>query len=430
MRILFVVHGFPPGASGGTEIYAHDLARELARSGEDEVFVLAREADASRPERTVRRERRDGIDVTLVNNTFRECRSFEETYRNGRIRAIAARLLDEIRPDVCHVHHLTCLSTDIVDELADRGIPVVVTLNDYWLLCQRGQLLDLDLERCGGPFAAGCARCLATTAGEAERRLAHVRALASRVNLFFTPSQTLHDVFAAHGFPSSKLERQDQGIDVSPFGGLQRRPSPKIRVGFAGSLMASKAPHVFLQAARMLPSDAFEAHVFGAYAPYHGDDSYRARLEPAMPGIHVHGAVPHDRIAEVFAALDVLVVPSVWLENAPFVIKEAYAAGLPVVASRLGGMAELVSHEETGLLFEPGSPDALAAALLRLAEEPGLLDRLRARLPAPRTMAEDARETRAAYERLAARIAPAPMTRLQAALRRLSPGRARTSPDR
>jgi glycosyltransferase involved in cell wall biosynthesis len=91
------------------------------------------------------------------------------------------------------------------------------------------------------------------------------------------------------------------------------------------------------------------------------------------------------------------VVPSVWLENSPFVIKEAFAAGLPVVASNLGGMAEMVSDGHNGLLFEPGDAADLRRALHRLLNEPGLLERLREGIPRVRTIDEDAAWTSAFY---------------------------------
>ncbi len=80
MRILVVVHGFPPSAQGGSEIYAHAHARALAALG-DEVLVLTREQDPARPEYAVREEQRDGLRIVWVNNTFRNTRTFEETYR-------------------------------------------------------------------------------------------------------------------------------------------------------------------------------------------------------------------------------------------------------------------------------------------------------------------------------------------------------------
>ncbi|MCK7581189.1 MAG: glycosyltransferase [Chromatiales bacterium] len=109
------------------------------------------------PEYRVHRDRAGEVAVVRVNHTFRDATSFEHTYRNATIDAIAGALLDEERPDVVHVHHLTCLSTGIAAECAARGIPFVLTLNDYWLLCHRGQLLDLRsraLRRARGRRAA------------------------------------------------------------------------------------------------------------------------------------------------------------------------------------------------------------------------------------------------------------------------------------
>ena len=160
MRVLFVVHGFPPHAQGGAEIFAEFQALTLCERHGDTVLVLTREADPGRPEYDVRTKHRDGLTIAWVNNTFRQTRSFAETYDNPSVTRVATKLIEGFGPDVAHVHHLTCLSTGIVGALARRGIPCLVTLHDYWLICHRGQLLDCDLRVCEGPEPAGCERCL------------------------------------------------------------------------------------------------------------------------------------------------------------------------------------------------------------------------------------------------------------------------------
>ena len=109
MKILVVVHGFPPVAQGGVEIYAHAQATALWRLFGDDVLVLTRDQDSSRPEYELRTEERDGLRIVRINNTFRATSSFEETYRNKTVGALADRLIDDFRPDVAHIHHLTCL---------------------------------------------------------------------------------------------------------------------------------------------------------------------------------------------------------------------------------------------------------------------------------------------------------------------------------
>jgi glycosyltransferase involved in cell wall biosynthesis len=401
MRVLLVVHGFPPAALGGTEIYVRDLARALRDRFGDEVVVLARENDPARPEHALRRESRDGLGLVLVNNTFRDRRPFEETWRDPVIRRHVAEVLDEWRPDVVHVHHLTGLTADLAEETKARGIPTVVTLNDYWLLCQRGQLLDLDYARCAGPNPAGCARCLHTSPKEAVRRTEGVARLFETATHFLAPSETLLERFLAHGLRADRVTLARQGIDQGPFERLGRTAADRLRLGFLGSLMVSKAPDVLLQAFARLPAGTASLVLYGASVPYHGDDRYRRRLEPLLttPGVRWSGEISHDAVPSALAALDVVVVPSIWIENAPFVIKEAFVAGIPVVASDLGGMRELVTHETSGLLFPPGDVGALGKALLRLAREPGLLARLREGLPRVETIEEDAGRTRALYAR-------------------------------
>src|SRR4029450_3856778 len=159
MRILQVVHGFPPAANGGTEVYTRDLAAAMATSGA-EVAVLTRHADAHARELSVHQCAAGTIQVFSINNTFQFCESFEASYANPAIEHLTGGILDDWQPDVVHIQHLTCLSTGIPRQAVRRGIPVVVTLNDYWLICHRGQLVDRTGHRCNGPEPDGCSCCL------------------------------------------------------------------------------------------------------------------------------------------------------------------------------------------------------------------------------------------------------------------------------
>ena len=446
MRVMLVVHGFPPGASGGTEIYAHDLAMELNHQFDDEVVVLSREADPRREELSVRWEQRNGVRVAFINNTFKQCRTFEQTYRHDGVRQATADLMDEVEPEVVHFHHLTGLSTDLVSESHRRRTPSIFTLHDYWLICQRGQLLDRQLQRCPGPSPEGCARCVGQAAGagpamfhgasllrelegnlpmagplarslarkmsgawtphsaaleQMARRTEHIRQLCARVTRFLAPSRTLLSQFVNFGVPRQRIQFADLGIDHAPYKNLRRHADAgPLRLGFVGSLVPSKGPHLLLEAFSQLPPDSATLSLFGSHLPYHGDDSYRHLLKPLLdqPGVLHHGAIPHREVPGVLANLDLLVVPSTWLENAPLVVKEAFLAGVPVVASRLGGMAEAVQDGENGLLFEPGDAADLARTLSCFQQDPRLLHRLRAGIPAVRTLADDARALRKIYE--------------------------------
>jgi GT2 family glycosyltransferase/glycosyltransferase involved in cell wall biosynthesis len=443
MRVLLVVHGYPPDSIGGTEVYTHDLAAALAADPALDVFVLTRDADPELPDGTVRRGAEGRITVLRVNNTFRSCTSFEETYRHPAMLEAMAPLVSEIAPDVVHVQHLTCLSTELVRHLSDRAIPIVLTLHDYWMLCHRGQLVDLDGRRCDGPVTGECRRCVPANvalgtrayraahllravpgapalldvasrivnglapddgAGAAAARLNHMRDIAACCDLLLAPSRTVAERFLACGMPGEHLEPCRLGIAFSPIARAPREARTPLRLGFVGSFLQTKAPHLLIEAASHLPDGSVTVDLAGAPADYHGDNSYQERLAPWLshPVVRRYGPVPHHRMSEHLSQLDVLVLPSVWLENSPLVIKEAFAAGLPVVAADLGGMAELVRHEVDGLLFAPGDVASLAACLERLVAEPGLLDRLRNGIPVPLSIEEDAASLRGRYARLIA----------------------------
>ena len=164
--------------------------------------------------------------------------------------------------------------------------------------------------------------------------------------------------------------------------------------------MVSKAPHLLLEAFRKLAPGTATVDLFGAPVDYHGDDSYRRTLAPLLEqrGVRLHGPVVHDQIPETLGSLDALVVPSVWPENSPFVVHEAFLAGLPVVAARIGGIPELVSDGTNGLLFRAGDADDLARSLARLVNEPELLPTLCRGIPSVRTIDDDVGTTRRLYE--------------------------------
>jgi glycosyltransferase involved in cell wall biosynthesis len=104
----------------------------------------------------------------------------------------------------------------------------------------------------------------------------------------------------------------------------------------------------------------------------------------------------------VLSEIDVIVVPSLWYENAPLVIQEAFATKTPVITTNLGGMAEAVDHGINGLLFERGDVADLARQLRRIVNEPELLDGLRAHIPTVKTIDEEVTELEANYRDLIA----------------------------
>ncbi|MCA1560229.1 MAG: glycosyltransferase [Acidobacteria bacterium] len=226
-----------------------------------------------------------------------------------------------------------------------------------------------------------------------------MREAARHVTLFLAPSQTIADWFLRFGIDRTRLRRCRQGIDVRGFSRITRQPSRVLRIGYAGGLLPSKAPDVLLRAVARLPRGSASVDILGSTSARPEDDAYARALSPLLgePFMRRLGPVPHDRMPAALSAIDVLVVPSVWIENAPFIIHEAFAAQIPIVASNLGGMAEMVRDGVDGLLFDAGDDKALSVQLRRLIDETGLLERLRAAIQPPLTIEEDAAALRLIY---------------------------------
>jgi glycosyltransferase involved in cell wall biosynthesis len=458
VRLLHVIHDFLPRHRAGSEIYALGLCQALA--AQHAVVVLCAEYDPARRHGALTWRSVEGVPVVeLVNNWVFS--SFEETYRSAALSTPLEHVLRAVQPDVLHVHNLLNLSFELPELARRRGIPAVATLHDFTLVCpsggqrvhlgERHVCVDIDAARCArcfaespfhrqmafarvaghspafGPAAAvGRAllrripaatrrveRALGQTAGpvvspaQIEARLAAARRLFEEIDLFVAPSAALAEDFVRLGMPREKLEVSDYGFSELP-PTKRRGAGDLLRIGFVGTLAWHKGVHLLLEASRQLPEGRYEVKVFGDIGTF---PDYAASLRDQARGLPVRfmGAFDHARAAEVYEEIDVLVVPSLWPENSPLVIHEAFMAGVPVVGARQGGIPGLVTHGDNGLLYDAFSAADLAATLRALIGDPGLVARLAARAPAVKSVADDAREWVRRYERLcsAARGAPA-----------------------
>jgi glycosyltransferase involved in cell wall biosynthesis len=127
------------------------------------------------------------------------------------------------------------------------------------------------------------------------------------------------------------------------------------------------------------------------------------KLAEGDPDIALADRYEHNQLAQILRDLDIVVVPSIWYENAPHVISEAFAAKRPVVATDLGGMSEIVANQVNGLLFARGDASDLARQLQRVLDEPGLIPQLQQGIPPIRSLEEEMTELMRVYERVLAK---------------------------
>ena len=234
MKVLQVIHGYPMRYNAGSEVYTQGLAHALAER--HEVHVFTREENTFLPEYARQKEPDPAVPrITLhVVNMARA----RDGYRHQAVDDAFSEILDEIRPDIVHIGHLNHLSTSLVFSARDRRIPVVSTLHDYWLMCLRGQFIQIypkypsdQWAVCDGQddrkCAVHCYRCyfggdpvtyesdIAYWTGWVGRRMTHIREVCNAVDVFIAPSMYLLRRFRDEfGIPPGKTPLS--GLWVSP----------------------------------------------------------------------------------------------------------------------------------------------------------------------------------------------------------------------
>ena len=150
MRILFITASYLPESIGGVELHVAGLVRVMMAAGH-ECSVLCRSGRPELGHLELTRDSHQGVEVVRFGNTFEDATSLRRLYAHEGIAELVLGVVDELAPDVCHVHHLTCLSTSILDGLAARGVPSVMTLHDFWMGCPRGQRITAETAHIAPP---------------------------------------------------------------------------------------------------------------------------------------------------------------------------------------------------------------------------------------------------------------------------------------
>jgi glycosyltransferase involved in cell wall biosynthesis len=297
-------------------------------------------------------------------------------------RALGA-LLDDHPPQVAHLHNVYHqLTLSVVDELAARRIPIVLTLHDWKVACPAYTLFTegAPCRRCvrGSVINAVRHRCvkdsaLASTLAAGEAALARRRATYAKVQRFIAPSRFAVGIAAEAGIAPDRIVYVPNFLPDSDLADAPSGPRPAA-VLYAGRLDATKGIPQLLAAWEHVQADAtlriagrgeLENEVKAA-AARDPRIEYLGRIEPAEMGIQ-------------FDQARVVVLPSVWEDNGPLVILEAQARGAALIVSDRGGPPEFVSDGESGLVVPAGDAEALAAAMDRLLADPLEAQRLGAR---------------------------------------------------
>jgi glycosyltransferase involved in cell wall biosynthesis len=242
-----------------------------------------------------------------------------------------------------------------------------------------------------------------------------LKARLNRVQKIMVPTQLMADIFRENGINTNLIQHVPFGLDTAPllafrkdcrtqtFTPTKGRP---LKIGFIGTIFEHKGVDVLVKAFQALPPETpAELTIYGDMKQFPEYASSIEKLVENSPQsrncIKFAGTFPNQELGGKLQDIDVLVVPSRWYENTPLVIQSALTTRTPVIATNLGGMSELIHHNENGLLFPLNDHNALAREFLRLIEEPALLPTLMKNIKDERTMQQMVDEIETVYNSLA-----------------------------
>ncbi|MGC1398515.1 glycosyltransferase family 4 protein [Candidatus Binatus sp.] len=439
MKTLHLPFCFYPDPVGGTEIYVEALAVCLRK--------LDVEAEVAVPATDQRSYRYNDLTVHRFETGTP---SLADLYGPGDPVAARsfAKVLESCAPDVVHLHSWTTgVSLRLLRTVKAAGIPVVFTYHTPTVTCARGTLLRWGSEQCDGDLkSAPCAACMLNGKGLSRAlstalasipvavgkrvgelrlngklmtavraseliQLHHdaVKGLFAEADAIVAVSNWVYDLIVRNGTDKSKLTISRHALRDSAelnHPAQPRRADEDIRIAFVGRLAREKGIDILLEAMRRITSPRLKLDIFGLAVDSEAESLKQSVVNAGDRRIRLLPPFPNANAISELGAYDCLAVPSQWLETGPLVVLEAFAAGIPIVGSNLGGIAELVEDEKNGLLVEPASIEAWVTAFNRLLTEPGLLSRLRLGIPKVRTMDQVAVEMLALYRRLAPSVLP------------------------
>jgi glycosyltransferase involved in cell wall biosynthesis len=276
------------------------------------------------------------------------------------------RMLDETKPDLVHCHNVYGrLSTSILGVARRRRIPTVLTVHDYKVVCP-SYLMLRDGKPCSACIDGGYYRCATNRCHKGQTAASMVYALEAyysrlsgnydAVSAFLCPSKFIAGLLRQSGIAEERVVYHPNCVAADDY-------SPVYQGDYVlsvGRLSHEKGLPTFLRA--MLGTN-IPVRIAGT-GPM--ESELRTLAEQDGRSIVLEGHCEGNRLAELYRRAAFVVVPSEWYENAPMSILESFAYGKAVVGTRIGGIPELITEGEQGLLVEPGSPDALRAAVLQL----------------------------------------------------------------
>jgi len=419
-----MAHSHPRLTRGGAEISAYALFRALRETPGTRAWFMA---VASQPSSS-----RLGASLTqpfgpddFVYTPQAAFDYFKFANRDPDFPRTISQLVSELRPDVVHAHHYLQFGVEIfsIIKRAHPASKIVLSLHEFLAIClNHGQMVKTGSFRlCDTETPSDCARCFSERAPrDFFLRKNYIQMFLDDVDLFVSPSRFLAERYIAWGLPAEKLVVLE---NMPPSAGGPSTPSPvdgngeaatppatdllrdadRIHVGVFGQMSPLKGIPLVVEAARQLHAAGVENLMIDLHGDYSNQPAdfklaVTEALEAAGENVAYHGAYDNSRVHHLMRSVDAVLVPSIWWENSPVVIQEAYSNGKPVICANIGGMAEKVRPGLDGFHLEAGQASSLAQLLLRVSRNPAMLTDLTPTLQRPLLPAQAVQAHLALYQ--------------------------------
>lgn len=444
MKIVYVVHEFPPDNIGGTGVAVLQVAKNMLAGGHN-VWVLApqRWVNNDLPSIGFFDEKVDGLSVRrLVFNPELASNHVLYEYYNPVLSVYAKDFLREICPDIIHIYHLLHLSSSIIDAARELGIPIILTLTDFWFFCPKWIRLKADGNLCKENFYwEECIYCLKEQNNVYDRitrvfgermmksyveqaissnkfklslvnnrqissllisavgRLPFLKSQLEKVDQIVCRSSFLSKVFLNKGYFHNGFTIVSPGTNIPPKLPSEKSQNSNIAFGYFGGGREHKGAHVLLEAFRQIRSTNVNLKLYG----YFPDTDYVKELRreaKADERIDFMGNYERTELTKVLAGIDILVIPSIWYEAYGLSILEAFANKVPVIATDIRGVPEIVHDGHNGLLFKRGDVLGLKQKMESVINEQGLIQKFRENILRVKSVNEECNELLNIYEKL------------------------------
>lgn len=374
MKILIVSCLYPPyEPNGGASIHAHQLAQSYQSLGHS-VSVYCGRLSTKIPLHTVLNDKHEGINITrIVLNYESFDRPIERIVGAPQILESFKKVLSNTRPDLVHFHSIQGLGADIVNHTTSEKIRTVITCHDSWWICPRQFFLKSDKKTfCTNKNLTDCSLCYSfledkkniskNIRKEAEviNRDTYLYNIFNNIDYVVFPSNFIKNIYKKYFHEKNWLVSQN---GIPKYKKYSTQKSNKIKFLYIGGNSDEKGTSLLLDTWHKYFSihSQIELNIYGGGSQY---------LIPIIntPNINIFNLYDHQQLPKIFGSHSYLIYPSIIPENSPVTIKEAFAFGLPVIGSDIGGIPELIQDGYNGFVFKSNDQNSLEKAINKAIE--------------------------------------------------------------